>query len=213
VNPDNDPDYEREKARLEEQRARLIRDLNSIGPAPQGTDKWKIKETFSADLRTVNAQLKQLNIDEATRLREIAQARRTRGLQEHEGNLERATMKKPPPVASVVWGGKKEGDQLSRGEFLLKEAAKMSKTIAGIGTPEPFTVEFKAALDRYIIAQRDHVLARRKQLREARIEADFENADPYGTTKEVEARKAAAEAKANSSEEWDKTWKGGSVGE
>lgn len=201
-----DVDYESKKTELEHKRARLIREIDAIGPAPAGTDKFARREEMMADLRNTNAELKQHNIAEAERLREISDARKARGQQEHASNIERSVMKAPAPVGELVRAGKKEGDQLTRGEFLLKEIVRIGKTIATIKNPEPFTVDFKIALDRYIIAQRKHVVDRKAEKRAARIEADFENADPNGTTKEVEAKRAAQAAKDNNSEEWSKTW-------
>lgn len=205
----DDNDYEVKKATLIGKRAELILAINAIGPGPQGTDRWTKREELQADLRNVNAELKQLNIEETNRQKAIADARKTRGQQEHDSNLARAVMKAPASVAGIVWAGKKQGDALNRGEFLLKEVVKIGKTIATIKNPEPFTLEFKQALDKYIVAQRKHVLDRREEKRQARIEADFENADPNGTTKEVEAKKKAAQG---STEDWSKTWKEGAGG-
>lgn len=136
------------KDELKELRARLITDLadaTSIGR----------REELQADLSIVNVKLKALHVEEAIQLKRAADEKRRSGLAENRANTERALAKLPAP--KIDPNLRSSPKHLTRGEFLLKHAKQMLRTIKTLGKPMPHTVEFRAQLEAFIVLQQAHV--------------------------------------------------------
>lgn len=139
------------KSTLEARRRSLIDELNAIGPSPAGTEESINRESIASELRDVNAQLKQMNIDAARRLKSEADKRRARGVAEQRENLRRSgALPTPGPAPAKQPAGQ------TLGEFLLWQVTRVRVTIKKIGVPQPHTVEFIAGLNKFIDAQAEH---------------------------------------------------------
>lgn len=141
------------KDQLVARRQALIAEINTIGQAPLDTPEGHRREEAIADLRNVNAAIKQLNIDEARRAKSEADRKKSRGMAEHIANLQRAGV---PPSALPSPSPKPaqpERPQQTPGEFVLWSATKLRKLLRRFRSPAPHTVEFLPMLNAFIDAQ------------------------------------------------------------
>lgn len=148
------------KEQLASRRQQLIAELAKLGQAPIGTPEGKRREEVVADLRNTNAAIKQLNIDEALRLKSEADRKRALGVAEHVANLQRAGA--PPdallsaPVAAPAAAAPKIAER-TPGEFVLWSAKKLRKTLRQFKHPLPHTAKFLPLLETFIVRQKAHV--------------------------------------------------------
>ena len=128
-----------------------------------------------ADLSNVNARLKQINIAEAQVAKAIADQRKAEGNAEQRDNLRRAHAKSTPATTAAIVAAietpsvsdrplhakPSEGRSLTRGEFLLKHAKQMVRTIDTIKPARRLshTIVFRRALDEFIREQKQHLAA------------------------------------------------------
>lgn len=148
------------KSDLEARRRSLIDELNAIGPSPAGTEESMNRESIASELRDVNAKIKQMNIDAARRSKSEADKRKARGVAEQRENLRRAGAPGVPGPAPT-----KQPAGQTLGEFLLWQATRVRVTVKKIRAPLPHTVEFAAALNKFIDAQVEHCRERDRAVR------------------------------------------------
>jgi len=147
------------KRELMEQRYKLIEQLKGE------TDPKRII-SIQGDLSIVNAEIKKLNITEAAENQRNATVKRTIGQAQHEADIARANTR---IMAGDAFGGSEpfgfqpkleaaraEQKFLTRGEFLLKNAKQMLRTIEKLKRKEPHTVAFEQPLREFIEAQTAH---------------------------------------------------------
>ncbi len=151
------------KIELQVQRQKLIEQLKSE------TDPRRIA-SVQADLTIVNAEIKKLNITEAAENQRNATVKRSIGMAQHEADTARANeritegtapdgepfgfqakLEEARTVASVE--AKKP---MTLGEFLLKNAKQMLRSIEKMKHKEPHTAAFEPQLRAFIEAQKAH---------------------------------------------------------
>ena len=156
------------KADLQSLRAERIEALANATTSGQ-------REEVQADLSNVNARLKQINIAEAQVAKAIADQRKAEGNAEQRDNLRRAHAKSAPATTAAIVAAVEtpsvsdrpshaklsEGRSLTRGEFLLKHAKQMVRTIDTIKPARRLshTIVFRRALDEFIREQKQHLAA------------------------------------------------------
>ncbi len=142
------------KPLLMEKRAKLIGQL-----ASETVPNHRV--SIQSELTIVNAELKRLNVEEAAALKYVADTKNVLGLAEQQANAERAISKLPSPIKPPKHGH--IAPYLSRGEFLLKNARQMLRTIEAL-KPErklPHTAAFEQPLRDFIAEQHRHVNERK----------------------------------------------------
>lgn len=140
---------------LAQRRRELIAELNTIGQAPLDTPAGHRREEIIADLRNVNAAIKQANIEAARAAKSEADKRKARGMAEHVANLQRAGV----PVAITAPDATKRSAKMQMpgefapGEFVLSLAKRLRKQLRRFTAPAPHTGMFLPQLKAFIDAQ------------------------------------------------------------
>jgi hypothetical protein len=173
-------ELERLKKRREE--------LKKIAQAP--STNATIRLAAQAELNTLNARIKAINIETADALKRAADARNAAGQAENRANLVRSEMNVPPKVPPI-------NKPLHTGEYVLVLAKRLRAALGRVKSPLPHTVTFVGELDAFILSQKQHA-------------AEF-NARVAASRAELRAslEKPATEAPS----EWAQTWQTGRASE
>lgn len=160
------------KIELQTQRQKLIEQL-------RGEADPRRVSAIQADLTIVNAEIKKLNITEAAENGRNAAVRKALGNAQHEADIARANERitagsapggefgfRPKPQKQLP--APKQPPFLTRGEFLLKNAKQMLKTIEALKQENklPHTIAFEEPLREFVEAQRAHVEQRKAERKE-----------------------------------------------
>lgn len=136
------------KEQLAQRRLELIAALSAIGQAPLDTPAGHRREEVIADLRNVNAAIKQANIEEARAAKSEADKRKARGIAEHVANLQRAGVELPASALT-----KQPASMQTPGEFVLSLAKRLRKQLRRFKTPASHTLTFLPLLTEFIDEQ------------------------------------------------------------
>lgn len=151
-----------------------------------------------AELREVNARMKEIHIEIALADKRAADARNAAGQAEYRSNLVRSEMNTSPPPKT---GKSKSSHVRHTGEYVLVLAKRLRGALAQIRAPLPHTVVFLGELDAFILAQKHHAAEFNAKIAASR--AELNATDPPAPATDPPVPRS----------EWAQTWEAGKASE